>query len=271
MAAGIHVDPIPVCVDLDVVDSEIVYARRQDREMPAHQHGDVANRYVPAKLQGDRLVANALVGGPGETLAVNQPWPYDRDVFEFFPPDQAVVEIGMTEVLELGPLFLALFDRIVDFRIRRGLQGRPLAQKQCNVAPQVDRTGNVGSGREVDGSSARRTGRRNRVVDRGGVERIAVASRAVRLDAKYRGWRLRTSQAGYNEHSQQDVYTSFPHRQAAFPRIPNFSGRCFPPAQARHSANAGQGFPISDGPGDSQSFYCEFGAPAGLPRRGPVP
>jgi hypothetical protein len=61
--AGIDIDAVPIRVDLDVVDGEIVDAGGQDREVAAVQNSDVANDNVAAKLQSDRLVAPAGFNG----------------------------------------------------------------------------------------------------------------------------------------------------------------------------------------------------------------
>src|SRR5215813_15130428 len=59
IAAAIDVDSIPVRIDLQVVDSQVVDTGRQDRKMAAREHRKIAQDHIVAVLQGERLVADA--------------------------------------------------------------------------------------------------------------------------------------------------------------------------------------------------------------------
>ena len=59
VAARVDVESVAVGVDLQVVDGQRVDAGGEQREMPAVQDGEVAERDVAGPLQGNRLVALA--------------------------------------------------------------------------------------------------------------------------------------------------------------------------------------------------------------------
>src|SRR5439155_10512471 len=101
---AVDVDAVPVGVDHQAVDAEVVHAGRQDAEVPAAEDGDVLDEDVAAQLQGDRLVA-VQRGGLGaaaadQALAVDLPGAFDGDVLQALAPDQAVVPVAVAEVLE---------------------------------------------------------------------------------------------------------------------------------------------------------------------------
>ena len=119
------------------------------REVSAHEDGNVADQDIAAELQRDGLISHALVGSLREAFAIDRPWPRIAMSCRLFAPDQTVVKIGVAEILVLVPLLLAVFDRIVDVRIVRGVKRGALLEKQRDVALQMDRSGQISSRRKI--------------------------------------------------------------------------------------------------------------------------
>src|SRR5262249_14986071 len=158
-----------------------VHAGGQNREVSAVQDRNVANDYVAAKLQTDRLVPPAgfdrvarvritkrrlgfagagtiqnvilllcgrLVAAAHRTFAVNQSRSKDGDILEVLAPDQTVVPMAVTKILILVPLI----------RLRRvvlsvavfwigGENRRAMIEIKRDVALQMDRKAAIGPGR----------------------------------------------------------------------------------------------------------------------------
>jgi hypothetical protein len=54
--AAINIDPVPVGVDFQAVDGQIVHAGKQQGEMAAGQHGKIAKRNIAAIFQRDCFI-----------------------------------------------------------------------------------------------------------------------------------------------------------------------------------------------------------------------
>jgi len=61
--AAINVHPIPIGVDLQVIDRQVIHPRQKQAKVPALQHGKVAQQHVAAVLQRNRLVAHSRLLG----------------------------------------------------------------------------------------------------------------------------------------------------------------------------------------------------------------
>ena len=59
VAAAIDVDSVAIGVDLQIVDRQIVDTGRQNGEVSAGEHRQIAKNDVIAILQGDRFVSHA--------------------------------------------------------------------------------------------------------------------------------------------------------------------------------------------------------------------
>jgi hypothetical protein len=103
VAARIEIDPVAVGIDLDVVDGQVVDAGGQDAEMAAVRDGEIPQRHVMAKLQGDGFIAACSALPARESLSRDPSGTVDGHVFQAFTPDQAVVEVAVTEILKLVP------------------------------------------------------------------------------------------------------------------------------------------------------------------------
>src|ERR1035437_6177889 len=178
IAARVQVDAIPVGVDGQIVDREIVHAGRQDSEVPAGQNRKIAQRHLAAEFQGDRFVA-AATSPARQGLPADQAAADDRHVLQSFTPDQTVVEMAVSEILKLVPL--VGLGRIVGGRVGRCFQRATRFELQGEIAAQANRPGHVGSRREIHRPAARRRRGIDRLIDGAPVGSLAIALRPERL------------------------------------------------------------------------------------------
>ena len=124
-------------------------------------------------------------------FAEDLPRAEDRDVLQLDAPDQRVLPVRVAEVLEL--IGLVRLRRIVLVAVLRrcGEDRRALVDVERDVALEADRGREVVAGGEVNRPAAARRGGFDRLVDRGRVERLAVAR-----GAEVRGRRKRSACAG---------------------------------------------------------------------------
>ena len=188
IAAGVQVDAVAIGVDRQVVDREIIHAGGQDPEVSAGQNRKIAQRHVAAEFQRDGFVAAAAAFAARQCLAGDQAGADDRDILQSLAPDQAVVEMAVSEILKLVPL--VGFGRIVSGRVGGCFQPWTGLELQGEIAAQANRAGDIGSRREIHGPAARSRGGIDRLVDGVAVGRLAVALRAERLHVEYAGAKL---------------------------------------------------------------------------------
>ena len=192
IAARVEVDAVPVGIDGQVVDGEVVHAGGEDAEVSAVHNRKIAQRHLTAELEGDRFVAAAAAFPARQSLTANQAAAQDRDVFESLAPDQAVVEMAVPEILKLVPL--VGLRRVVSGWIRRCFQCGTGLELQGEIAAQANRTGQVGSRGEIHRPAARRRRGLDRLVDGGAVGSLAIALRPVRLYVEDAGAELPRNQ-----------------------------------------------------------------------------
>src|ERR1019366_6864161 len=111
VAAGIHVHAVAVSIDLQIIDRQIVYSRRQNAEVAAVENRKIAQQHVVTVLQADGFVAHsrnvgirALAGTAAQTFTPDTARSDDGDVFDLFAPEQAVAEMAVAEILVHVPL-----------------------------------------------------------------------------------------------------------------------------------------------------------------------
>ena len=122
--------------------------------MARHQYRNIADDNIAAEFQGDGLVADALIRLARQGIfAADDTRPKNRDVLKPLAPDQAVVEVGMAEVLIFIPLLLAGLNGVIGFRIGRGLDGCTLIEIERDVALEVNGTGKICPGGEINRSA----------------------------------------------------------------------------------------------------------------------
>ena len=188
IAARVQIDAVPVGVDGQVVDREIVHAGGQNSKVSAGQNRKIAQRHLAAELQRDRFVAASAAFPAHQGLAADQPAAEDRHVLQPLAPDQAVVEMAVSEILELVPL--VGLGRIVCGGVGRRLQHGTGFELQREIAAQANRAGHVGSRRKVHRPAARRRRGIDRLIDGVPVRSLAIALRPERLHVEHAGAKL---------------------------------------------------------------------------------
>ena len=108
----------------------------------------------------------------------------DRDILDVLAPDQAVAPMAVAEILI--ELFAIVFGQVVAGAGRR-LDHGALGQHDRDAAAQADRIAAIAAGGDGDGAALRPGGGgRDGGVDRGRIERRAVALRAMVADVDHR-------------------------------------------------------------------------------------
>jgi len=156
----------------------------QEGKMPAMQHGEVLNIYVDTFLEGDGLVAHPDDAAflAGKTVAIDGAVTVNADVFQANTPDQAVLEVAVSEVLETGEV--TGLRRVIAL-ITLGLGGfehGAVGQLQVDVVFQTNRVTGIGAGGKVDTTATSLCCRFNGTIDGRRVNGLAVALGAKVLD-----------------------------------------------------------------------------------------
>jgi hypothetical protein len=163
------------------------------------ENREIAQRDVAAILQADRFVADAGVfrfrpraPASAESFAPDQSRPENRNIFEAFAPDQAVVEMTVPEILIVVPWIR--LSGIVGWaagtrrgRIRRDNRGAAIEINR-DFALQMNRMAEIAAGGKIDGAAAGRSGL-DGFVHRVCVQPLPIARRAERADVEIRGVR----------------------------------------------------------------------------------
>ncbi len=128
-----------------------------------------------------------------ETLSPDEPRTENRDVADSFAPEQAVMPVAVAVVLICAPVIR--FRRVVTaaFAGRGGVgrhNGGTLIEIEVDVAGEMNRAAQVSAGGEQHSSASRRGGSADGLVNRLGVERLAVARSPKRPHVEGPGFRL---------------------------------------------------------------------------------
>src|SRR5262249_25535537 len=139
VSATIDVKPITVGVDLDVADSHIVHAGRQQDEPPTLENGEVFQIHVAAQLERNGLVALPL----RRTSVTQQPTPPDHpgaeygNILEVLTPDETVPPVTVAKILvdkvppEIG--LTVVVTRLAGLRLGGGNDGCAVIDQQSDV------------------------------------------------------------------------------------------------------------------------------------------
>src|SRR5690348_443936 len=167
--------------------------------MSSPQDREVTQQHVAAVLQRDGFVADARRFGSRGVVALAAAEPFapdeassnDGDVVQVFAPDEAVVKMGMAEVLVtiggrvgLGRVVAAACSALHGFG---GDNDRSGLKVERDSAPEMNGIGKIGAGREANSAAAGDAGRLDGAVDSRRVVRLAVSGGAMLTDIKGRG------------------------------------------------------------------------------------
>src|SRR5207249_1934781 len=130
-------------------DREVVYTRGEESEVSAVQNGEVAQCDVPAQLERDGLIGSALAAR--EASAVDAAWSGDGGVLDAFAPDEAVVKVAVSVVLEFVPL--VGLGGVVGGGVRGGFECRAGREVESDVAAEVNGAGDPRAGGDLDGAA----------------------------------------------------------------------------------------------------------------------
>jgi len=90
--ASVDIHSVVVGIELDVVDGQVIDPREQDREVPAVEDREVAQRDVAAELQRDGFVGKGAGLPSHKRLAGDQPAAHDGHILEPIAPDETVCQ-----------------------------------------------------------------------------------------------------------------------------------------------------------------------------------
>src|SRR6185437_395732 len=143
----IDIHAVPIGIDRQVINRQVVDARYKDGKPSSLQYRKVFQENVMAIFQRDRLVAGSRLvlfveGIPSpasiQSLAPDSSWSRNTAIVQVLAPDQAVVPVGVAEVLVRVPRRIGL-GRVIATRAAIGGIGcsqnrRTLIQKQRDIA-----------------------------------------------------------------------------------------------------------------------------------------